>query len=126
SESDAGIGHVECRPVILTRVQHDEIDNESEAHAIRQVAEYAGQQQSARPQNAIIVARRAKEIKQHGDRRGAGQDYKEPAPKRAAFLQLTERDAAVLSVNQIERTANNGALLKSQTTHCPGLARLIH
>ena len=126
SQCDAGVRYVEGRPVIRACVHHYEIDHKAKPHAIRQVAENSGQQQSASAQDSIIVAGRAKEIKQNCDGRGTGQYDKESAPEGAAFLQLAKGYAAVLGVNQIERARNDRAIFKSQAAHRPGLARLIH
>src|SRR5437016_4129724 len=38
AERDARVGNIEGRPVILTGVQHDEIDHKSQPHAIGQVS----------------------------------------------------------------------------------------
>src|SRR5205807_9697751 len=76
-------------------------------------------------EDAIIVAGRTEKIKQHSNCCRRGQHDEEPAAERAAFLQLAEGDAAILSINQVEHAANDRAILKAQATNRPGFARLI-
>jgi len=125
AEGDARIRNIESRPMILAGVQLDEIDHEPESHSISQVSGDARQQQRARAQNSIIITRGAKEIKQHRDRSRGRQDYEKPAPKGAAFLQLTERDASILCVDEIENATDDGAIFKAHAMNSPGFARLV-
>ena len=125
AEGDARIRNVEGWPMILAGVQLDEIDHEPQAHSISQISGDACQQQRARTQNAIIITRGAKEIKQHRDRSRGRQDYEKPAPKGAAFLQLTERDASVFRVSEIQQATDDCAIFKAHAMNSPGFARLI-
>src|SRR5689334_1118583 len=125
AKRNAGVGHVECGPVILSGVHVNEIDHKSEPYAVRQISQDAGEQKRARAENSIIVALRAKEINQDGNGRGTGEHYEEPAPERATLLQLSEGNTGILSVREIEEAADHGSVAKSQAPKHPGLARLI-
>jgi hypothetical protein len=125
STRNARIGYIERWPMILTGVHQDEIDHVTKPDAVSQIPEYAGQQQRAGAENTIVIPRRAKEVEQDGQRRRACQHRKKPSPKRAAFLQLAERYAAILGVGEIEKAADDGHVLKTQPPHGPGFARLI-
>lgn len=125
AERDARIRNIEGWPMILAGVQLDEIDHESQAHSISQISGDARQKQRARAQNSIIIARGAKEIKQHRDRSRSRQDYEKPPPKGAAFLQLTERDASIFRVSEIQQAADDCAVFKAHAMNSPGFARLV-
>src|SRR2546423_2478576 len=122
AESYARVRHIECRPVVLPRVQQDEIDHKAKAHPVSEVADDARQQQRRGSENSIVVARRAKEIKEHGSSSDPRQHNEEPATKRAAFLQLAERNPAIFGINKIERAANYCDVLKTKTPDRPRLA----
>src|SRR4051794_20072484 len=123
---NTGVSHVEGRPVILSGVQVNEIDHESEPHPIRKIAENAGQQQRARTKYAVVSAGCAEEIKQDCDRGSRSQHDEKPAAERAAFLQLPERNAGVLSVNKIKHSANDRLVSKAHPANRPGLTTLVH
>src|SRR2546421_12154496 len=114
TERDASVGDIERWPVILSGVQQNEINHKPEPHTISQVAQDARQQQRGCSENAIVVSRRAKKVKQHRNGRDCRQDDEKPAAKRAAFLQLPKGDAAILGINKIEQAANDRRVLKAQ------------
>src|SRR6187397_2030254 len=79
SDCNAGVRDVERGPVVVARVQHDEIDDVTEKNAISQVAEDTGQQQRASAEHAIVGPGSIEEIVKDGDRGGNRQHDKEPA-----------------------------------------------
>src|SRR5437764_14838384 len=104
----------------------NEVDHESEPHAVRQISQDAGEQQRARAENSIIIAFRAKKINQHRGCCGSGEHYKEPACERAAFLQLSKGNAGILSVREIEEASDYGHIKKSKTSHNLVFSLMIH
>lgn len=125
SARDAGIGDIERRPVILTGVHKNEIDHITKPNPVSQVPEYAGQQQRAGAENAIVITRRAKEVEQHSQRCAGRKHHKKPSPKRAAFLQLAECYTGIFSVSEIKKSADDGYVLEAHPAHGPGFARLV-
>ena len=122
---DARVGDIERRPVILTGVHENEVDHVTKPDAVSQVPEYAGQQQRAGAQNAIVIARGAKEVEQHGQRGARCKHHKKPSSKRAALLQLAKGYTGIFCVGEIEKSADDGYVLEAHPAHSPGFARLI-
>jgi len=107
-------------------VQNDEIDHVTETRAVRKVAGNAGEQQRTRAEHTIVVSRRAHEVVEDSNRGDHRQHNEEPAAKRAAFLQLSKRDAWVLGVDELEETGNHHALVtQAKCLDGPRLRRLI-
>src|SRR6185503_13933916 len=108
------------------RVQHDEVDHVTESLPVRQIAGNSRQQQGAGSQHPVIISRRAHEIIENCCRGHYCQYHKKPTSERTAFLQLSESNARIFSVDEIEKALNDGAIaLEAQRANCPGLGRLI-
>src|ERR1051325_6343197 len=126
ADRDARVRNVERGPVIVACVQHDEIDDVTETSAVSQVAEDAREQQRARSENTIVIPRRAQEIVKDRYRSKHCQHYEKPTAKRAAFLQLSKRDARVFSVDKLKKPANQHSLFaKTKRFDGPRLCRLV-
>lgn len=112
--------------MVLAGVQHNEIDNVTEAGAVSQIAQNAGEQQRTSSENTIVVAWRAHEVIKNRDGSQCGQDDKEPATEGAAFLQLAKSDPRVFSVDKLQEPADDHALFAE--TKCfdgPGFCGLV-
>ena len=122
---NARIGDIERWPMVLPGVHQDEIDYVAKPDAVSQIPEDTCKQQRACAENTIVIARRAEKVEQDGKRCRRREHRKKPSPKRAAFLQLAERYAGILSVCEIEKSADDGHVLEPQLPHGPGFARLV-
>ena len=108
-------------------MQHNKVNNVAQPDAIGQITCDSRQQKRARPQDAIVVSRRPQKIKKHRYRRGDCQHDEEPASERPAFLQLTESDAAILRIDEIEEAANNSSIItKPERAYSPCFSGLVH
>src|SRR5690242_3759045 len=97
--------------MIIAGVQDDEINDVTEANAIREIAGDTGKQQRASSKHAIVVSGSTKEIVKDGDG-GSNREYDEkPAAKRAAFLKLAEGDAGVFRVVKLHEAGDHHALV---------------
>src|SRR6266576_6268625 len=67
AQGDACVCDVEGGPVILTRVDMNEVDHKSQPHTVCQISHDAGQQQRTCAKYPIVVALGAKEVEQHCD-----------------------------------------------------------
>ena len=112
--------------MILTRMQHDEVDDVAQTRAIGQVAGDAGEQECASAEHAIVVSRRAHEVIKNRDR-GEQREYDEkPATKRTAFLQLSKCDAGVFGIDELKETGNDNAFVtEAQRSYGPRFRRLV-
>ena len=108
-------------------MQNNKIDYVAQPDAISQITCDSRQQKRARAQDAIVASRRAQKIIKHGHRGGDRQHDEEPASEGPTFLQLTESDAAILRVNEIEEATNNGSITtKPERAYRPCLTGLVN
>src|SRR5215213_4798107 len=96
--------------MIAAGVQHNEIDNITEAGAVSEVAQNACEQKRTSSENAIVASWSAHEVIKDCHRSQYGQDDEKPPSERAAFLQLSKRDARVFSVDELEEATDDHAL----------------
>ena len=107
-------------------MQDDKIDYVTKAGAIGEITCDSCKQKRASSQDSIIVSRRAQKIRKHRSGSDDCKHYEEPASEGPAFLQLTESNPAILSVNEIEEPANNGSIIaEPKPAHRPRLTRLV-
>jgi hypothetical protein len=124
---DAGVCDIEGWPMIRTRMHGDEINHVSQPGAVSQISDYACQQERTSSQDAVVVSWRAQEIIEDSYRGKYGQHHKKPAPKAPTFLQLTESDAAILRINQVQEAVNNCPILsEAKRAYGPRLGRLVN
>jgi hypothetical protein len=121
----ARISDIERWPMVLPGVHQNEIDYVTKPDAVSQIPEDTCKQQRAGAENPIVIARRAEKVEQDCKRRRRCEHRKKPSPKRAAFLQLAESYAGILSVCEIEKPADDRHVLETQPPHGPGFARLV-
>src|SRR6185369_1783588 len=120
SYRDTRVRDVECGPMIVAGVQDDEVDHVTKPDAVRQIAEDAGEQQRTGSQDAVVVTRRTHEVVKNPGSSQRSERYKKPATERPTFLQVAKRNAGVLRVNELKKTANHDALFaKTQRLNRP-------
>ena len=126
ADSNTRVCYVERGPMIVAGVQDDEIDHIAESKTISQVSENAGEQQRTCTQNAIVVSRCAHEVIKNRDRSEHCEHDEEPATERAAFLQLSKRDARVFGVYELKEPGNDHAFVtEAQRFNRPRFRRLV-
>jgi len=102
-------------------MNNDEVDHVPESRAVGQIAYDASQQKGARSKHAIVVARRANEVIENRQRCSNRQHNEKPATERSTFLQLTEGNAGIFRIDEVEKSSNNLLVFAiPERTHGPG------
>ncbi len=106
--------------MIFAGVHDDEIDDVTEAHAIRQISEDAREQQRARAEHAIVVSWRAHEIVERPRSKRPRRVRRRTSDQTIHLLKLAESNAGIFRISKLKKSTDHNVILaEAQRLHGP-------